>query len=193
MKSVYSAVRTGSLNKAVCASSLKGEIGTVWVINFKRKRTYFHWHAINLKLAAFVFYLRLYIDFDFNAAAIICDYAIIQFVNPTLFAGTWWTTQHSLLCHSRMERQSGSTACTRNRFPASRWWAVLWCCSSRQSHSSSCYPGDCLRHFLPQESTLIETQRVVLHKCSKDVQLRLHFYSKTNQNSYGHETFINWR
>jgi hypothetical protein len=25
MKSVYSAVRTGSLNKAVCASSLKGE------------------------------------------------------------------------------------------------------------------------------------------------------------------------
>jgi hypothetical protein len=62
----------------------------VGVINFKRTRTYFHWHAINLKLAAFVLYLRLYeyIDFGFNATAIICDYAIIQFVNPKLFAGT---------------------------------------------------------------------------------------------------------
>ena len=29
MKSVYSAVRTGSLNKAVCASSLKGQQGFV--------------------------------------------------------------------------------------------------------------------------------------------------------------------
>jgi hypothetical protein len=33
MKSVYSAVRTGSLNKAVCASSLEGVIS-------KRKSTY---------------------------------------------------------------------------------------------------------------------------------------------------------
>jgi hypothetical protein len=30
MKSVYSAVRTGSLNKAVCASSLKGYLADVW-------------------------------------------------------------------------------------------------------------------------------------------------------------------
>lgn len=132
----------------------------MWVIDFKRTRIYLYWQAINLKLAAFVLYLRLYIDFGFSAAAFICDYAIIQFVNSTLFAGTWWTTLRSLLCHSRTERQSGSTTCTRNRFQASRWWAVLWCCSSLQPHSSSCYPGDSLRHFLPQESTLIETQRV---------------------------------
>jgi len=32
MKSVYSAVRTGSLNKAICASSLKGS--SIWCLQF---------------------------------------------------------------------------------------------------------------------------------------------------------------
>jgi len=61
MKSVYSAVRTGSLNKAVCASSVKGQITLLLKAKFTLKCV---WKNFNIKLTV-LFVRRLHSRYEF--------------------------------------------------------------------------------------------------------------------------------
>jgi len=92
MKSVYSAVRTGSLNKAVCASSLKG-----YLINLLKPTGYVMHHQFNIQqlyalpTLYFIYVFRIYLRTNSDFCHL--QHKLISFYNrdeKCLQRGTEW-------------------------------------------------------------------------------------------------------
>ena len=120
MKRVYCAVRTGSLNKAVCASSLKGWIWFLFLLSIKWN---WHWVSSVTVVTKLGLYSR-WIYFD-------CRQYREVFPAPNLRVRLWGPT--SLLCNGyrglfTQGQTTGSWNWSLN--PASAHFKNGWSCAS---------------------------------------------------------------